>query len=462
MRPSIATVLGAALSIALAACTGTDHPVGPDPASPQLAPEPSVVSFGMTMLGDPEGVSGAGAINEVGQVVISQGSNPSRPFVWTNGGLQTLLAPFDARQVQAFDLNVDAVVVGDVDGQAAEWVNGELTMLQVPAEAVSSQAFAINDAGQIVGQAFLGVGIPPTAALWQDKDQPMTPLPGSGGVAQAINNAGAIVGISLDQDQNFLRGAYWQSPTTAPVFLNGPSGQPCGSPSDINDRGEIVGFCGAGAAYWSSAGANAIVVGVDAGARAINELGQIVGTTRNSQFDSRPTLWHREGASFRGFDLGLPAGYDEGGVRDLNNHGEAVGGANIDFSGLGLIWHIPARVELDVVPGAATSVKLVGAGTVAPALLGSPWFHAGDIDPASLTLGNDNGNETPIVRKKGTPAARLTDVNRDGQLDLVAEFDKQAMTKNGDLVSGSQVLIVQGRLRDGTRIRGADRVVGVR
>ena len=94
--------------------------------------------------------------------------------------------------------------------------------------------------------------------------------------------------------------------------------------------------------------------------------------------------------------------------------------------------------------------------------MGSPWFHAGDIDPNTLTLGNDNGTETPIARKKNSPVAKLTDVNRDGDLDLVVEFPKQAMTKTGDLVAGSQVLVVQGRLRDGTRVRGADQVTGVR
>jgi hypothetical protein len=67
-----------------------------------------------------------------------------------------------------------------------------------------------------------------------------------------------------------------------------------------------------------------------------------------------------------------------------------------------------------------------------------------------------------VARKKGAPSTKLIDVDRDGDIDLVAEFDKQAMTRSGDLVAGSQTLIVQGRLRDGTRLRGADQVTGVR
>jgi uncharacterized membrane protein len=462
MRASIATLAGSL--ILLAACSDTDLPAGPD--EPVLTPQLSVVTFGMTTIGDPTGGSGAGALNELGQVLMAQGPRPFRPFVWTNGGLSPLLAPFDAREVQGFDLNAVATVVGDVDGHAAAWVGGELTLLQLEERFTLSQAVAINDAGQIVGVAFVP-NEGPTPVLWQDKDQPMTVLPGGFGRLEDINNAGAMVGTSVDVSLNFLRGAYWTSPTSAPQFLKGPTGQLCGDPYAINDRGEIAGFCKGSAAYWSSPGANAVLLGGESSAREINELGQIIGIALNSQHDSRPTLWQQEGSSFLAFDLGVPVGQDEGGGADLNNHGQAVGSALHEESGVGpvgvgVLWQIPVRVALDVVPGAGTSVKMGGPGTVAAALLGSPWFHAGDIDPGTLTLGNDNGTETPVARKKGAPSAKLTDVDRDGDLDLVAEFDKQAMTRSGDLVLGSQTLVVQGRLRDGTRLRGADQVAGVR
>lgn len=459
-RPFLTALVGG-LTLALAACTDNGLPAGPGADPVDRPPERSVVTFGLTTLGDPSAGSSTQAVNELGQVLLIQGPEPFRPFVWTNGGLLTLLHPFDADQVQGFDLNADAVVVGDVDHHAAAWVNGELTMLQVPTEVTISQAVAVNDAGQIVGQAFLSTGGSAQPVLWQDKDQQMTILPGGAGRAEDINNAGEIVGASLDEDQNFIRGAYWASPTALPQFLKGPTGQPCGSPHAINERSEIVGFCAQAGAYWSSPTANAVSLGGDGAATAINELGQIFGVARNSQFNSRPTLWHREGTAFRAFDLGLPAGYEDGFAEELNNHGQAVGSARIDFSVAGVLWQIPVRVQLDVVPGSGSSIKLGGSGTVAAALLGSPWLPAGALDPASLTLGNDNGTETPVALKKGSPVARLTDANRDGDLDLVVDFPKQAMTKAGDLVAGTQVLVVQGRLRDGTRLRGADQVTGV-
>jgi uncharacterized membrane protein len=463
MRANTVTALAGGLVLAIAACTGNELPSGPADTPGGNRAELSVVTFGLTTLGDPTRGSGAQAINELGQVLMNQGPSPSRPFVWTNGSLAALLFPFDARRPQAFDLNADAVVVGDVDGQAAAWVNGELTMLSVPADVSSSQAFAINDAGQIAGQAFLGTDGTPSPVLWQDKDQEMVVLAGGLGKTDDINNAGEIVGLSLDEGQNFLRAAYWASSTAEPVFLKGPNGQPCGAPYSINDRSEIVGFCGVGAAYWAGPAANAVAVSASGSATRINELGQIVGLHGNSQFDTRPVLWQQEGTAYREFDLGVPTGYEEGFAFDLNNHGQAAGSATTEATdGVGVLWQIPVRFPLDVVPGSASSIKLGGTGNVAAALLGSTWLHAGDIDPNTLTLGNDNGSETPIARKKGAAVAKLTDVNRDGDLDLAVEFSRQAMTKAGDLVAGSQVLVLQGRLRDGTRLRAADQVTGVR
>jgi len=461
MRSRFELGLAGTLCLVLA-CTDTDLPLQPG-NSPDASPAPalSVVTFGITEIGAP-GTSFLGDINELGQVLLTQDRSPSHSFVWTNGGLLDLRVPSTAQRTQVFGMNTDAMVVGDVDGHAAAWVDGALTMLQETAGATGSQAFAVNDAGQIVGSAFLSGNGFISPVYWESKDAPMTPLQGGNGTAADINNAGEIVGDALDAQRNIVLGAYWPSPSAAPQLLKASGTQLCGQASAINNRSEIAGFCGGSGAYWSTPQATAIPLGGSSGTRDINELGQILGVLQNSSFDFRPTLWHQEGASFRAFDLGVPAGYDEAFANHLNNHGQVVGSARLSPADQGVLWHIPVRVVMDVVPGAGTSVKLGGTGTVAPTLLGSQWFNVGDIDPASLTLGNDNGAETAIARKRGSPVARFLDVNRDGFLDLVAEFDKQAMAKSGDLVLGSQVLIVQGRLRDGTRLRGADQVTGVR
>ncbi|MGH7628877.1 MAG: hypothetical protein ACREOF_05730 [Gemmatimonadales bacterium] len=76
--------------------------------------------------------------------------------------------------------------------------------------------------------------------------------------------------------------------------------------------------------------------------------------------------------------------------------------------------------------------------------------------PASLTLGGDDGLETPVARRKTGPIAKLTDVNRDGFVDLVADFDERAMMNNGELAAGISPLVLLGRLKEGKHIRGTD------
>ncbi len=95
-------------------------------------------------------------------------------------------------------------------------------------------------------------------------------------------------------------------------------------------------------------------------------------------------------------------------------------------------------------------------------VLTTPYFNAANVDQASLTLGNDDGNETPIAgKKKLTPAATLTDVDRDGDRDLVAEFEESRLLANGDLTPASTRLFLLGRLRSGGHLRGSDAVRGV-
>ena len=462
MRSPIHDALAGTLCLTLlAASTDDDLPLEAGPEPTPSAPELSVVTFGMTVIGDPTAASAARGINDLGQVLFSQGLTSRRPFVLTNGSVLRLDHPFDADQVQGLDINAAGTVVGDVDRFGAVWVGRELTLLDKPADYFGAQAAAINDAGLIVGTASVlnGGAVP---VYWPSNDAGMLTL-AARGQARDVNNKGEIIGEAVDQSGTRFLGVYWASPTSLPQPLKGPDGQPCGAPYGINDRSEIVGFCRSAGAYWPSPDANAVLLdGGEGSAQSINELGQIVGETRSGgSLDFRPVLWQREGASFRMFDLGIPADREDGFAHEINNRGQAVGSASTYPESTGLQWQVAVRAEVDVVPGADATVRL-GKGTVPVALLGSPWFHAADIDGGTLTLGNDNGIETPVARKKGQAISRLTDVNRDGHADLVAEFDKQAMTRAGDLGPGLQTLILQGELRDGTRLRGGDVVTGVR
>jgi hypothetical protein len=80
------------------------------------------------------------------------------------------------------------------------------------------------------------------------------------------------------------------------------------------------------------------------------------------------------------------------------------------------------------------------------------------VNPATLTLGNDDGVETPVARRSSGVNAKLADVNKDGVKDLVAEFDKRQLMNNGDLPLDAHTLVLLGRMGDGGHVRGVDAV----
>jgi hypothetical protein len=155
------------------------------------------------------------------------------------------------------------------------------------------------------------------------------------------------------------------------------------------------------------------------------------------------------------YDLGTLSGGDSQGFA-INNLGEVVGRSG----NRAVYWQVVLRAAVDIVPGSASNaLKLGGGGTVSVAVLGSRYFDAGAIDARTVTLGNEDGSDTPVARKKnGAPLADLRDVNRDGYADLVVEFDRKQMVSNGDLnLAASQLILLASRI-DGRRVRGVDQV----
>jgi hypothetical protein len=117
-------------------------------------------------------------------------------------------------------------------------------------------------------------------------------------------------------------------------------------------------------------------------------------------------------------------------------------------------------VEVDIRP---TSVNPVSAGLLPVAILGSEVFAVADIDPATITLGDDDGDDTPVAaRVNGTLYASFEDVDADGIVDLVLHFRIPALVENGDLTDATEELVLNGATWDGVAIKGSDsvRVVG--
>lgn len=84
------------------------------------------------------------------------------------------------------------------------------------------------------------------------------------------------------------------------------------------------------------------------------------------------------------------------------------------------------------------------------AILSNPYFNAQQVDAATVTLGDEQGTETPVVRKKrGDLLAVYRDIDRDGDTDLVLTFDPKELIANGDLSAGATRLLLLGKRNDG-------------
>jgi probable HAF family extracellular repeat protein len=282
-------------------------------------------------------------------------------------------------------------------------------------------------------------------------------LGGDESFANDINNVGQVVGISRNAAAQ-IRPVLWQSGTPSDL---GTLGGARGDALAINDLGQIVGSSQTAAnvthaTLWMNGTPTALgtLGGTFSQASDINQLGQIVGGSTDAAGSGHPLLW-MDGAMY---DLGNPPGSTESFAVAINNLGEVVG-VTSDTRHF-VLWQVAMRATIDIAPGTATNaLKLGGAGTLSVAVLGSRYFDAAQIDPRTVTLGNEDASDTPVSRKKGgQPEAAVRDLNRDGYADLVLDFDKKQMAANGDLSASTTELVLLGSRLDGRRVRGVDTV----
>jgi uncharacterized delta-60 repeat protein len=122
--------------------------------------------------------------------------------------------------------------------------------------------------------------------------------------------------------------------------------------------------------------------------------------------------------------------------------------------GFGLARYLnpaPIAVAIDIQPGVfPNTVNLGSGGKVAVAIFGGPDFDATTIDPATVTL----ASATPALKGKDRLMATVTDVDRDGFLDLVLHMEVDALY----LETSDTVAIVEGRTTGGVPFRGADTI----
>jgi probable HAF family extracellular repeat protein len=206
--------------------------------------------------------SSANDINASGQVV-GVANNPGvtsyQAVVWaSDGSIQALPPPADlSTNVSSFAIaiNSSGQIVGDMGGHAVLWDNGVPTELTPPANALYASSSDINDSGQIVGaySQLINDTYVIHPVLWGGGNTlDLGALPGENAWANAINNAGQVVGASTDSS-NVNHGFIWENSVTTP--LDPLSGDIGSWPTDINQNGQIVGGSGdfAHAVMWTQA-----------------------------------------------------------------------------------------------------------------------------------------------------------------------------------------------------------------
>jgi len=119
---------------------------------------------------------------------------------------------------------------------------------------------------------------------------------------------------------------------------------------------------------------------------------------------------------------------------------------------IGAVEVQPTRVAIDIRPGSADNpVSLKVAGLLPVAVLSTADFDAATIDVASVRLAGAPVAPRPKTQGGGYMAS-LQDVNGDGRLDLVLQFEVRALR----LTTSTTSLTLTGTTTDGTAIVGTD------
>jgi probable HAF family extracellular repeat protein len=242
--------------------------------------------------------SRASATNERGQIVGSSGRADSlRGFLWENGKMIDLATLAGGRKAEALAINERGTIAGwsgtGAQRHAVLWKQGKTIDLGALPGLPISFALAINNRGQVLGRSYRPGG-KVHEVLWQSGKIVDLGVSDRLATEAAINNRGQIV-----LNHPFEGAVLWEKGT---VRTLGSLGGGYTGPSDINDRGQIVGESAKGkpahapvrAFLWQ----RATIVDLetlpgkrDSQANAISERGHIVGWSGNEYMAKRGT-WH--------------------------------------------------------------------------------------------------------------------------------------------------------------------------
>lgn len=300
------------------------------------------------------------ALNERGDVLVQ--GDPTDDIWHPGGGLEPVSEPSDNFQSTMFN-NPEMVAGFENQGgyqnpydRAAVWRKGVTQWIAPP---VASNPRAINDAGQVLEQVASPTAQDPfgqSAVVWAHGVAVTLPLPSTEVYPAAINATGQSTGSYNNADASNST-AYWCATPFVCLGLPMPPGARYGSGSAINDRGQVAGSVLLGdvqsPVLWT--GRQPQVLGtlggrfneVAAGSQALNQRGDVIGTSELATGAEHAWLWHA-GALI---DLGTLGGALSHAAA-LNNHGDVVGNSTLaDGTSLAFFWHEGVMSALAMVPG---------------------------------------------------------------------------------------------------------------
>ena len=281
--------------------------------------------------------SHAEALNETGLIAgtasawVNGRSTPDRPVIWQDGVVRDLLPPGYITG-WALDVNESGQAVGWIyssTGNLLPFIWSEATGLRplptLPGE-TQNGAMAINDAGVVVGWSGR------SAVRWVNGVlEVLHTLPNQWSAAVDINNHGTVVGYYEPAFNDVIRNAWvWTSGSGAADLptLSGTSG----TPSGINDLGQVIGNGPASGGYLAFIRENGVTrplfspAFAGASATGISEVGHVVGNLP----DGRAIMRMPDGVEgvicvpVTPTDISLT----RCGVRGVNSAGHAVGNKN--------------------------------------------------------------------------------------------------------------------------------------
>lgn len=212
---------------------------------------------------------------------------------------------------------------------------------------------------------------------------------GYGAAAQSVNDHNQIVG-SVQTADGHTHAAFWASPTAAPTLIGSLGTGTFSNAYGINNDGAVVGNAqyAAGHSYQHGFVYTAVTGTVDYGSlnpadpaeystfAAVNDSGQIVGTTYRVSGGTSPSTAERATVGFPGVFTNADTGYTNLVPVGINSSGVAVGHSATASTGLAY------RFDTD---DTATALDLSGLGIV---LAGA---SANGINDKGIIVGGANG-----------------------------------------------------------------------